>query len=81
MDYFNIWAILAVVTVILLVIYWRRSAVWGGLTAGIIIGLAITLFSGFDWYVVGKGAIIGTMIGFGAELLGEVSDKMRKAKY
>jgi len=77
MEYFNIWAILAIVTAILLVIYWRRSAVWGGLTAGFVIGLVIALFSGFDWYIIGKGAVLGAIAGFGTELLGKISDKMK----
>lgn len=77
----TIWVILGVISVILLVIYFRsRNAVWGGLTAGIIIGLIVALFSGFDWFTVGKGAISGTIIGFGAELLGKISDKLRNRK-
>jgi len=51
---------------------------WGSLTAGAVIGLIIALFSGFNWYIVGKGAISGTMIGFAAELLGMLSDYLRK---
>ncbi len=77
----TIWTILGILTPILLLAYWRkRNAVWGGLTMGIIVGLLIALFSGFNWYIVGKGAISGTMVGFGAELLGKVSDKMRSKK-
>ena len=76
-----IWIILGIATLILLIVYWRkRSAVWGGFTAGLIIGLIVTFFSGFDWYIVGKGAVSGTIVGFGAELLGKVSDKIRGKK-
>jgi len=76
----NIWIILGIVSIILLVLYFRRgrNALWGGFTAGVIIGFIITLFSGFNWYVVGKGAISGTMIGFAAELLGILSDYLKK---
>jgi len=76
----NIWIILGIISIILLVVYFRRgrNAVWGGLTAGAVIGLIIALFSGFNWYIVGKGAISGTMIGFAAELLGMLSDYLRK---
>jgi len=76
----SIWIILGVVSIILLVIYFKRgrNALWGGLTAGLIIGFIIALFSGFNWYIVGKGAILGTMIGFVAELLGLLSDYLRK---
>jgi hypothetical protein len=52
--------------------------VWGGFTAGIIIGFIIALFSGFKWYIVGRGAILGTMIGFVAELLGMLSDFLKR---
>jgi membrane protein implicated in regulation of membrane protease activity len=81
MEYLNIWTILGVVSLILLALYWnRRNAVWGGLTIGIIVGLVIALFSNFDWWIVGKSAVSGTIIGFGAELLGKMSDKMRNRK-
>jgi len=76
----NIWIILAVVSIILLAVYFRRgrNALWGGLTIGVIIGFVIALFFGFNWYIVGKGAISGTMIGFVAELLSMLSDYLRK---
>jgi len=40
------WIIIGIFSVILLAIYFdrTRSAVWGGFTAGIIIGLVIALF-------------------------------------
>ncbi len=65
----NIWIILGIVSTILLVVYFRRgrNAVWGGFTAGAIIGFIVVLFSGFNWYIVEKGVILGTMIGFTAE--------------
>ena len=79
MEY--IWTIFGIITPILLIIYWgKRNAVWGGFTIGIIIGLVIAMFSGFDWYIVGKGAVSGTVVGFAAELLGKVSDKMKNRK-
>lgn len=79
MEFLNIWTILGVVTLILLAVYWgKRNAVWGGFTIGIIVGLLIALFSNFNWWIVGRGAILGTLIGFGAELLGKVSDKMKR---
>ena len=81
MEFLNIWTILGVASAVLLFVYWgRRNAVWGGFTIGIIAGLIIALFSGFDWYIIGKGAVSGTIIGFGAELLGKISDRMRNRK-
>lgn len=79
-----IWKILGIIIIILLVIYWgRRNAVWGGFTIGIIIGFIIAIFflfegSGFDWYIIGKGAISGALLGFAAELLGKVSDFIKR---
>lgn len=79
-----IWIILGVVSFALLILYWRkRNAVWGGLTIGIIIGLIVAIFylfkgSGFNWFIIGKGAVLGTMAGFIAELLGMISDLIRK---
>jgi len=84
---FYIWEILGILTAVLLVVFWRRrSAVWGGLTLGIIVGLIFAIFfifrgSGFDWFVIGKGAISGTILGFMAELLGKASDFIKKKKY
>lgn len=75
----TIWTILGIITPILLVVHWRKKgAIWGGFTAGIIIGLIIALFSGFDWYIVGKSAVLGTIIGLVAELLGKVSDFIKR---
>jgi len=81
---FDIWKILGIITIVLLIIYWKkRNAVWGGLTIGIILGLIIAIFylfkeSGFSWFIIGKGAILGTTIGFVAELLGKASDSIRR---
>jgi len=74
-----IWIILSVIAVILLAVYWKnRNAVWGGLTLGIIIGVLWKIFGGTDWYIVIKVATIGTLIGFGAELLGMAIDRFKK---
>lgn len=74
-----IWTILAIIALILLAVYWNsRSAVWGGLTVGIIIGVLWKIFGGIDWYTVIKVATIGTLLGFGAEFLGIVSDHLKR---
>ena len=79
MEILNIWTILGAIGVILLFVYWgRRNVVWGGLTTGVVVGLIIALLSGFDWWIVAKGAILGTLVGFGAELLGKLADRMKK---
>jgi len=81
-----LWPILGIATIILLIIFWRtRNAVWGGFTLGIIIGFIITIFylfkgSGFDWSIIAKGAIAGAILGLAAELLGKVSDYIKRSK-
>ncbi len=74
-----IWTILVVVALILLAIYWNnRNAVWGGLTLGIIIGLLWKFIGGTDWDMLIKVATVGTLLGFGVELLGMLSDSLKK---
>jgi len=80
----TIWTILGVIAIILLIIFWKkRSAVWGGLTVGIVIGVIIAVVylirgSGFNWSVVGKGAVLGVIAGSAAELLGMISSFIKK---
>ena len=80
----TIWIILGIAALILLAFYYnRRNAVWGGLTIGVIIGFMVAIFfvfkeSGFNWYIIGKIAIVGVMLGFTAELLGTFSDHLKK---
>ncbi len=77
----TIWIILGLASLVLLAVHWGgRNAVWGGLTGGVIIGLVVTFFSGFDWYLVMKWAISGTLVGFGAEMLGGLPDLIRAKK-
>ncbi len=74
----TIWIIFGISSLVLLTTYWGgKNSVWGGLTLGIIVGFIVAFFVGFDWYVVLKGAVSGTIIGFLADLLGKVSDKMK----
>jgi hypothetical protein len=75
----TIWIILGIVSLILLAFYWRtRNAVWGGLTAGISIGVLWKFIGGADWYIVVKTATVATLLGFGAELLGMIGDYLKK---
>jgi hypothetical protein len=80
-----IWIILGSIAVILLAFYFRRgqNAVWGGLTIGVIVGLIIAVlvaFRGksFDWYIILKAITVGIIAGFIAELLGKVSDLIKR---
>jgi len=78
-----IWGVLGAISIILLIVFWKtKNAVWGGLILGIIIGFIITIISffmgnGFGLLVVGKSAIMGTILGFIAELLGKLSDYLK----
>lgn len=75
----NIWTILVIITLILLAIYWNnRNAVWGGLTLGIVIGILWKFVGGTDWYIVVKVATVAALLGFGAELLGLLSDHLKE---
>lgn len=80
------WPIFGIITIILLIVFWqKRSAVWGGFTVGVFVGLAIAIFfafkgNGFDWHIIWKGGVAGTMLGFIAELLGKISDKIKNKK-
>jgi len=76
-----IWQILGVITIALLILFWRtKNAVFGGFTLGVVIGLILSIFtqSGFNLIFIAKGSIVGTMLGFGAELLGKFSDLLNK---
>lgn len=83
MGEINIWIILGVLAFILLIVSWRKkSAIWGGFTIGIIMGFLVALFfaakgNGFDWFIIPKGAIAGTMLGFIMEIIGKISDFLR----
>ena len=75
----TIWIILGAASLILLAFYWNtRNAVWGGLIAGIIIGVLWKFIGGTDWYIVFKATTVATLLGFGAELLGMLSDYLKR---
>jgi len=86
MEIFTFWKILGIVALVMLIIFWRkRGAIWGGMTLGVIVALIIVVVfvfrgNGFDWRIIGKGAILGTFAGLIAELIGRVSDKIKKKK-
>ncbi len=82
----NIWTILGIISAVLLILYFHsRNAVWGGLTLGLIVGFVIAILpvfkgAGFNWLVVAKGGISGTLLGFVAELSGSVPNFIKKHK-
>ena len=78
------WMFLSIIATILLIIFYKGpNAVWGGITFGVIGGLTIAIIflfagKGFLWSIVGKGIVISVLLGFGAELFGKLSDRMKK---
>jgi len=72
------WIIMAIVAGILLVVFGReRSAVWGGATLGVIVGLILALVK-HDWSLLALSFAIGTFIGLGAEGLGQLGDWLKR---
>lgn len=69
------WTFLLIGSIILLVVYsGRRSAVWGGATLGVIVGvIAAIVGEGFNWWTVGKGLAVGTFIGTICEWVGRLT--------
>ena len=71
------WIIIEIIAIVLVIFYFRRgrNAVWGGLTLGIIIGLVVMIFKGYDIFLIVKIGSMGTILGFITELLGKLSSK------
>jgi hypothetical protein len=80
----TIWIILAVISILLLIKYFKtKNAVWGGFSIGAIIGLIVAVIvfligNGFKWSLIGKIAVVGTLIGFGSELLTKISYHLKR---
>lgn len=55
-----------------------RSAIWGGATAGLIIGFLWGLFTGNIGNGIKNGVIIGAALGIITELLGFIGDRLKK---
>ena len=69
------WTVLTIVAIGFLIIYWGgRNAVWGGATLGFVVGLVVAVIAllsqeGFKFLIVGKGFVIGALIGTVCELI------------
>jgi hypothetical protein len=66
-----------------LLVFWRGpNAVWGGVTVGFVGGLIVASIvsvsgHGFSWTTVGKGVVVGSLLGVGFELLGRVAGRWK----
>lgn len=78
--YFLIGVILSGVV---LVIYFRRgrNAVWGGATIGLFVGGAVGLMKGDVLNCLGWGFIGGTLVGLVSDLLGVLSDRLKRRRW
>jgi hypothetical protein len=79
------WITLGVIAVVLLIVYFSkgRNSVWGGLSIGVFVGIIITIIyaimgKGFMWGIIVKSIIVGIFVGFIADILGIISDKLKK---
>ena len=76
MTFLSTWNILGIVAIISLIIFFAKgkNAIWGGLAIGIFAGLIIALVKltggkEFEWLIVKKAVIIGTLTGVISEVL------------
>jgi len=78
------WTILSIIAVISLIAFFSRgpNAIWGGATAGLIIGAIVALVrNGFELSTIWKGIVIGVIIGLIAgipALIAEILHKLTK---
>ena len=55
-----------------------RNAIWGGATIGLILGVIVGIFRSPFFTTLGYGFVIGTFAGIAAELLGRISDYLKR---
>ncbi len=56
----------------------KQSAIWGGATVGLIVGLILGFFISPYWYTVGRAVIVGILIGIGANILAFIGNLFQK---
>jgi len=77
----SIWAILAIVAGVLLIIFWRRRKVTLSYTIiGVIVGIILSLIKG-KWSLLLPCFTIGAFAGLVAEWLGMLSDRLKKTEW
>jgi hypothetical protein len=58
----------------------NRSAIWGGATFGLLIGLIVGFFRESYWHTVLYAVLIGAALGVGANILSWVGAVIRRGK-
>jgi len=77
------WLFLAGLAGLSLFLFFRGpNAVWGGLTLGAIVGLLWAIVSavlghGFELATIGKGAVVGSLLGAATELVGKLGRALK----
>jgi len=80
------WTVLSIIAAISLMAYWRGpNTVWGGTTAGTVVGLIVAIVSyllsnGFHGSTIGKGFVVGTILGLLMELPATLSGWAKRTK-
>ena len=74
------WTALTILSIIAVILSFFRgqNAIWGGATIGLIIGIIIAIIQRFNWSILGKAVVIGILVGSIAEILGLLSDFLKK---
>jgi hypothetical protein len=78
----SLWLIImtAVAGVLLILSFFQRSMIWALALPGAIIGLILAIVK-HDWNLLALCFAIGAFIGLGVELLGMLSDRLKRTKF
>jgi len=75
------WTILSIIAIVSLIAFSTRgpNAIWGGATAGLIIGAIVALVrDGFEWSTIWKGIVIGIILGLITGIPPLIAEILRK---
>ena len=74
------WKILTIIAAISIIasFFRKQNAIWGGATIGLVLGIIIAIFNKFNWSITYKAIVIGILIGLIADLLGMISDLLKR---